>query len=128
MPPEPIGQPSSPARAPSAAPVQRESEQADTRPAGQALVILYASRSQAAQAAAEQLAPRLGLTPGQIDTRAAPDTPSRAIIRFYERADHALARRIGQEFSRMGYSWRIENLSDRSPSKHQAPEIWLPEW
>jgi hypothetical protein len=52
--------------------------------------------------------------------------PSRAVIRFYEAGDHALARRIGHELADMGYPWRIENLSAGSTSKHQPPEIWLP--
>lgn len=105
---------------------------------GQAVVILHAAGSQGGQAAAEQLASRVGLTPDQIkrvgltpdqiNTRAAADVPSRAIIRFYTTEDHAWARRLGQELSQMGYSWRIENWSDRSSSpEHQVPEVWLPE-
>ncbi len=123
-PPAIAAPPASPTDAPPTSPDPRVSEREDTR---QAVVILYAPRSQAAQAAAEQLAPLVGLAPGQVETRAAADIPSRAVIRFYESGDHALARRIGHELSRMGYSWRIENRSDRPPSEHQVPEIWLPD-
>lgn len=123
-PPSLHAQSPAPAGDPPAAPAPRTSDREDA-PARKALLVLHASRSQVAEAAAEQLAPRVGLSPGQIEARAAADPPPRAVIRFYAAADHALARRIGQELSRMGYSWRIENLSDRPPLGYQVPEVWL---
>lgn len=126
-PPTPPAQPSSPASPPPVAQAPHAAEREDAAPRGQALLILHAARSEDAQAAAERLAPAIGLTPGQVDARAAADPPTGAVIRFYAATDHPLARRIGQELARMGYSWRIENLSDHPPSQHRAPEVWLPD-
>jgi hypothetical protein len=126
-PPNPPGPSAKPAGDPPVAPPPRTSESEGTQHPEKPLLVLHASQSQAAEAVAAQLAPRVGLTPAQVDARASADLPPRAIIRFYAAADHALARRIGQELSRMGYSWRIENLSDRASSKGQVPEVWLPD-
>ncbi|MBN9559248.1 MAG: hypothetical protein J0H14_00780 [Alphaproteobacteria bacterium] len=123
-PPEPAAKP---AGDPPPAATPKASERQDIRPQAKPLLILHASRPQAAEAAAAQLAPQVGLTPAQVDTQASADLPPRAVIRFYAAADHPLARRIGQELSQMGYSWRIENLSDRASSKGQVPEVWLPD-
>jgi hypothetical protein len=124
-PPEPSAKP---AGDPPPAPTPKASaHDEDIRPNVKPLLVLYASRSRAAKAAAAQLAPEVGLTPAQVDAQASADLPARAVIRFYAPADHPLARRIGQELSRMGYSWRIENLSDRPSSKGQVLEVWLPD-
>lgn len=93
-----------------------------------ALVIRYAGNSDSSRAAAEQLAARAGVPPDQIEARATADVPSSGIIRFYAREDHAWARRLGQELSDMGYTWRIQNLSGRvAPAEHPNVEVSLPE-
>lgn len=93
-----------------------------------ALVIRYAGNSDSSRAAAEQLAARAGVPPDQIEARATADVPSSGIIRFYAREDHAWARRLGQELSDMGYTWRIQNLSGRvAPAEHPSVEVSLPE-
>lgn len=120
-------QSSAPVGDPPVAPAPQTSEREDTRAKARPLLVLHASQSPIAEAAAAQLAPLVGLAHDQVDARASADLPQRAVIRFYAPADHALARRIGQELARMGYSWRIENLSGRSQSKDQVPEVWLPD-
>ena len=57
-----------------------------------------------------------------------PRQRSEAVIRFYAVGDHALARRLGKELARMGYSWRIENFAARPWAwKDQAVEVFLPD-
>lgn len=94
---------------------------------GRRLVVLHPSSSKSGRAAAQQLAVRVGLANGQTATEVTANTPPRATVRFYSVDDHALARRLGQELTQLGYAWQIENLSARpSPSGRQPVEVWLP--
>ena len=100
-----------------------------TRRDGRVLVTLHpAAGSGDGGAQAGQLASQAGLAPDQIGAGTASGLgQGAAMIRFYSTLDHALARRLGQVLTGMGYAWRIENLSDRpSPPGHQAVEVWLP--
>lgn len=98
-----------------------------SQPRSEILVTLHPAASDQGKALSEQLASQAGLAPGQIATGPVGDLRSGAVIRFYSAADHALARRLGKELTRMGYAWRLENLSDRpSPPRQQGVEVWLP--
>ena len=96
---------------------------------GRVLVTLHpAAGSGDGGAQAGQLASQAGLAPDQVGAGTASGLgQGAAMIRFYSTRDHALARRLGQGLTGMGYAWRIEKLSDRtSPSGRQAVEVWLP--
>jgi len=94
---------------------------------GRRLVVLHPSSSKSGRAAAQQLAVRVGLANGQTATEVTANTPPRATVRFYSIDDHALARRLGQELTQLGYAWQIENFSAHpSPSGRQPVEVWLP--
>lgn len=116
------------ARLPSRAQATGSADQESTQPRSPLLVTLHPARSEDGRAVAERLASQIGLAPGQIGTGMAGDLRSGAVIRLYSERDHALARRLGAELARMGYRWRIENLSDRpSPPGRQPVEVWFPE-
>ena len=91
-------------------------------------MVLHPARLEGSEKIANRLAAHAGVDPDQIDVGPTSEATSRAVIRFYAEGDHALARRLGQELARMGYSWKIENLSARSwASKDQAIDIFLPD-
>ncbi len=121
-----------PGPAPQPSPVPDAQAPAGTQPQdaprGRVLVVLHPARSEGSAAIASRLAARAGVDPDQIDVGPTGEAKSRAIIRFYAEADHALARRLGQELARMGYTWKIESFAGRSWTwKDQAIEVFLPE-
>ena len=102
--------------------------QQDAPPRGRVLILLHPARSEGSAAIASRLAARASLDSDQIDVGPTSEAKSRAVIRFYSEGDHALARRLGQELARMGYSWKIENFAARSWAwKDQAIEVFLPD-
>lgn len=99
---------------------------APSRP--RAALVLHPARSEGGTAIASRLAAQTGLTPDQVDVGTVAEARSDAVIRFYSTTDHPLARRLGKELARMGYSWRIENFAARSWAwKDQAVEVFLPD-
>lgn len=101
-------------------------DQEAAQPVNQILITLHPAGSEDTKALAERLAARLGLTSSQISTGAAGGSRPGVVIRFYSAGDHTMARRIGSELSKMGYPWRIENLSNPPPANpHHALEVWL---
>ena len=91
-------------------------------------LVVHPARAEAGAAVASRLAAQSGLAPDQVDVGMVADARSDAIIRFYATNDHPLARRLGKELARMGYSWRIENFAARpSAVKDQAIEVFLPD-
>ncbi len=100
----------------------------DALPRGRVLIVLRPARSEGSEKIASRLAARAGVDPDQIDVGPTGEAKSRAIIRFYAEGDHALARRLGQELARMGYTWKIENFSARSWAwRDQAIDVFLPD-
>ena len=101
-----------------------ESEGAPRR--NQILITLHPAGSEDTRELAQHLAAGLGLAPDQIGTGVAGGFRPGVVIRFYSAGDHMMARRIGNELTGMGYSWRIENLSSRPPViPHQGLDVWL---
>jgi len=97
-------------------------------PRARAVLVLHPARPEGGAAMANRLAAQIGLTPDQVDVGPAAEAGSEAVIRFYAAADHPLARRLGKELARMGYSWRIENFAARPWAwKDQAVEVFLPD-
>ena len=92
------------------------------------VLVVHPARAEGSAAIANRLAAQSGLAPDQVDVGTVADARSEAIIRFYAANDHSLARRIGKELARMGYSWRIENFAARaSAAKDQAIDVFLPD-
>lgn len=101
---------------------------AEAPPRPRAALVLHPARPEGGSAIASRLAAQAGLTPDQVDVGTVAEARSDAVIRFYSAADHPLARRLGKELARMGYSWRIENFAARSWAwKDQAVEVFLPD-
>ncbi len=97
-------------------------------PHTRAAVVLHPARPESGAAIASRLAAQSGLAPDQVDVGTVADGRSDAVIRFYAANDHSLARRLGKELARMGYSWRIENFAARPWAwKDQAVEVFLPD-
>lgn len=97
-------------------------------PRPRAVLMLHPARSEGSAAIASRLAAQTGLAPDQVDVGSVAEARSDAVIRFYSTSDHPLARRLGKELARMGYSWRIENFAERSWAwKDQAVEVYLPD-
>ena len=91
-------------------------------------LVVHPARAEGGAAIASRLGAQSGLAPDQVDVGAVADARSEAIIRFYATNDHPLARRLGKELARMGYSWRIENFAARpSAAKDQAIDVFLPD-
>ena len=123
--PPPDAQPSG--RAAPASVAQGNIEQADGKPGNRPLIMLRSPEYDGGKETAQRLATQAGLAAGQVATEAAANPPARAVIRFYNPGDHALARRLGRELAQLGYSWNIENFSARSASAgDHAIEVWLP--
>lgn len=102
--------------------------QQDAPPRGRVLLVLHPPKAEGSAAIASRLAARAGLDPDQIDVGTTGEARSGAVIRFYSANDHALARRLGQELARMGYTWKIENFATRPWAwKDQAIEVFLPD-
>ena len=101
--------------------------QQDVAARGPILVLVHPARPEGSAAFAERLASRAGIDAGQVSVGPPSEAQSKTVIRFFSEADHALARRLGREIAGMGYSWKLENYSQRpGASKEQAIEIWLP--
>jgi hypothetical protein len=101
--------------------------QPDAPSRSRAILVLHPARPEGSAAIASRLAAQVGLAPDQVDIGTVAEARSEAIIRFYSASDHSLARRLGNELARMGYSWRIDNVAGRSTaSKDQAVEVYLP--
>lgn len=97
-------------------------------PRARVALVVHPARAEGSAAIASRLAVQSGLAPDQVDVGSVADARSEAIIRFYATNDHPLARRLGKELARMGYSWRIENFSARpSVAKDQAIDVFLPD-
>ncbi len=91
-------------------------------------LVVHPARAEGGAAIANRLAAQSGLAPEQVDVGTVADGQSDAVIRFYATGDHSLARRLGKELGRMGYSWRIENFAARPWAwKDQAVEVFLPD-
>lgn len=122
-----------PASAPQPSPVPDtqapgNTAQQDAPSRGRVLMVLHPARSEGSAAIAGTLAARTGLDSDQIGVGTTGEARSAAVIRFYSTGDHALARRLGQELARMGYTWKIENFAARSWAwKDQAIEVFLPD-
>lgn len=102
--------------------------QPDAPPRPRAALVLHPARPEGGAAIAGRLAAQAGLAPDQVDVGTVAEARSEAVIRFYSAGDHPLARRLGKELARMGYSWRIENFAARSWAwKDQAVEVFLPD-
>jgi len=92
----------------------------------QAHVVLHPARPNGAGAIAERLTARTGLAAGQVEVGVPAEARPEVAIRFYSENDHGLARRLGQELGRMGYTWRLENRAGRAPASRDQPvEVWL---
>ena len=97
-------------------------------PRPRAALVLHPARADSGAGIASRLAAQAGLSPNQVDVGPVADARSEAVIRFYAAGDHPLARRLGKELARMGYSWRIENFAQRPWAwKDQAVEVFLPD-
>ena len=97
-------------------------------PRARVALVVHPARAEGGAAIAGRLAAQSGLAPDQVDVGTVADGRSDAIIRFYAANDHPLARRLGKELARMGYSWRIENFAARPWAwKDQAVEVFLPD-
>ena len=131
-PPAPVAARTDPGEQPTRPPPPLQATNDDlegTRRDDRVLVTLHpAAGSRDGGVQAGQLASEVGLAPDLIGAGTASGLgQGKAMIRFYSARDHALARRLGQGLTGMGYAWRIENLSDRpSPLGRQTVEIWLP--
>lgn len=100
----------------------------DTPPHPRAALVLHPARSEGGAAIASRLAAQAGLAEDQVDVGTVAEARPDAVIRFYSASDHPLARRLGKELARMGYTWRIENFAARSWAwKDQAVEVYLPD-
>ena len=122
--------PTRPDPAPPPPPIPSVQPLADAAPpdAPRARVIVHPARAEGGDAIANRLAARSDLSPDQVDVGTVGEARPDAVIRFYATGDHPLARRLGKELARMGYSWRIENFAERpSTAKDQAVEVFLPD-
>jgi hypothetical protein len=91
------------------------------------LVVHYSAKSATSGTDATQLAARLESRFDRAEMQTEADVPPGAIVRFYYPDDHATARAIGKTLAEMGYSWRIENFTNRPrPSGPRTVEVWLP--
>ena len=89
--------------------------------------MLHPARLEGGAGLADRLANRAGIAADQVEVGTASEQRSDTAIRFYSEADHALARRLGREFAGMGYTWKLENYSQRpGASKDRAIDVWLP--
>ena len=114
--------------APPAPSIQPPSAAPPDAPRARVALLVHPARAEGGAAIAGRLAAQSGLAPDQVDVGAVADGRSDAIIRFYAANDHPLARRLGKELGRMGYSWRIENFAARPWAwKDQAVEVFLPD-
>lgn len=97
-------------------------------PRARAAMVVHPARAEGGAAVASRLAAQSGLAPDQVDVGTVAEARSEAVVRFYAAGDHPLARRLGKELGKMGYSWRIENFSARPWAwKDQAIEVFLPD-
>jgi hypothetical protein len=97
-------------------------------PRARVILVVHPARAEAGATIASRLAAQSGLAPDQVDVGPVAEARSEAVIRFYAAGDHPLARRLGKELARMGYSWRIENFAARPWAwKDQAVEVFLPD-
>lgn len=126
--PEPA-QPSPPAPSvPTPNPAALSDTPPDTPPRGRVMLVLHPARPENGTAMANRLAAQTGLATDQVEVGPVAEARSEAVIRFYSTEDHPLARRLGKELARMGYTWRIENFAARSWAwKDQAVEVFLPD-
>lgn len=126
--PEPA-QPSPPApNVPPPNPAARSNTPPDTPPRGRVMLVLHPARPENGTAMANRLAAQTGLATDQVEVGPVAEARPEAVIRFYSTEDHPLARRLGKELARMGYTWRIENFAARSWAwKDQAVEVFLPD-
>lgn len=114
--------------APPAPSIQPPSAAPPDAPRARVALVVHPARAEGGAAIANRLAAQSGLAPDQVDVGAVADGRSDAIIRFYATNDHPLARRLGKELARMGYSWRIENFAARPWAwKDQVVEVFLPD-
>jgi hypothetical protein len=114
--------------APPAPAVQPPAAAPPDAPRARAVLVLHPARPDGAAALANRLAAQAGIPPDQVDVGTVAEARSDAVIRFYAVDDHPLARRLGKELARMGYSWRIENFATRPWAwKDQAIEVFLPD-
>ncbi len=135
-PPAPPLQPGRPPReraaaplytAPLDAPAPGAIVQQDAPPRARAAVVLHPARGESGAALADRLAARAGIAAGQVGVGDASEGRSEAAIRFYSETDHEFARRLGRELGGMGYTWKLQNYSQRSGAPRDgAIEVWLP--
>ncbi len=96
-------------------------------PRTRAAMVVHPARAEGGAAIASRLAAQSGIPPDQVDVGPVAEARPEAVVRFYAAGDHPLARRLGKELGKMGYTWRIENFSDRPWAwKDQAIEVFLP--
>jgi len=128
MRPEPA-QPSPPVpNVPPPNPAAQSNTPPDTPPRGRVMLVLHPARPENGMAMANRLSAQTGLATDQVEVGPVAEARSEAVIRFYSTEDHPLARRLGKELARMGYTWRIENFAARSWAwKDQAVEVFLPD-
>lgn len=122
-------QPETPVMAPASppsAPVPGTIVQQEASPRGRAAVVLHPARGEGGAALADRLAARAGIAAGRVSVGEVGEERSEAAIRFYSESDHELARRIGRELGGMGYTWKLQNYSQRSGvPRDGAIEVWL---
>ncbi len=141
LPTQPAGRLVDPERPPTATPMRPEPDQPappavpspgaaaqPDAPRPRVILVLHPARPDGGGTIASRLAAQSGLAPDQIDIGPVAEARSEAVIRFYSTGDHALARRLGKELTRMNVRWRIENFAARSWAwKDQAVEVFLPD-
>jgi hypothetical protein len=90
------------------------------------LWVYYPQGSSRAEANARSLSARMGSSVTSADFKAQTNPPNGAVIKFSEKKDHALARKIGKSLGDSGYRWKIENSSSSVGPPRNTIEVWLP--
>jgi hypothetical protein len=115
-------------RVPAAAPVlPADPQNGAQRIADPILIIHFFKGSALAPTEVHQLTATLGSRFSQIKLAGEDRIRPNAIIQYYSLRDHPTTRDIGRELGRMGYQWRIEQVTtqgDESPS--DIVDVWIP--
>jgi hypothetical protein len=115
-------------RVPAAAPVPpADPQNGAQRIADPILIIHFFKGSALAPTEVHQLTAILGSRFSQIKLAGEDRIRPNAIIQYYSLRDHPITRDIGRELGRMGYQWRIEQVTtqgDESPS--DIVDVWIP--
>lgn len=125
--PNPPGSSSAKEATTTAAPSSAEPAAPAAQPAASTLSIHFLASSGAAAAEAKALAARFGSGFQRAETHADPAAPPKALVRYSDQADHAVAKSIARLLADRHYTWRLErHVAAQSAAPSRTVEVWLP--